>query len=85
MTLAHSNSVAIIPEEYFLRPEGVQFKKSFATQPEAVEYARQRGYRLVITCEAEGRYYVLHDPGPQAGKFDSEFAERGKELLDKSL
>jgi hypothetical protein len=60
-------SIAVIPEEYYRRPKGVQFKKSFRHRADAVRYAEAHGYRLVIACEAEGCYDVMCDPDPALG------------------
>lgn len=72
--------VAVIPEEFYRMPKGLQFKKSFRKRADAVRYADQRGYRLVIACEAEGCYDVLCGPvlasGPRVS-FEL-VADRGK-------
>lgn len=60
-------SVAVIPEEYYRKPKGVQFKKSFRSREEAVKYAHERGHRLIIACRAEGCYDVMCDPQPPLG------------------
>jgi hypothetical protein len=60
-------SIAVIPEEYYRKPKGVQFKKSFRSRADAVRYAEGRGYRLVIACEAAGCYDVMCDPDPVIG------------------
>ena len=63
-------AVAVIPEEYYHKPRGVQFKKRFRKRADAVTYAEQHNCRVVIACEGERRYDVLCDPdsipGPKA-------------------
>ena len=73
-------SIAVIPEDFYRKPKGVQFKKSFGTRCEAVEYAQQRGYRVVIACESADCYDVICDPGPAPGpKLSYELvADRGE-------
>ena len=60
-------SIAVIPKEYYRKPKGVQFKKSFRNRADAVTYAEERGYRLIIACETEGWYDVMCDPDPALG------------------
>jgi hypothetical protein len=60
-------AVAVVPEEYYRKPKGVQFKKSFRKREDAVRYAEQHSCRVVIACEAEGRYDVLCEPGSIPG------------------
>jgi hypothetical protein len=60
-------SIAVIPEAYYRKPKGVQFKKSFRHRADAVRYAEERGYRLVIACEADGCYDVMCDRDPALG------------------
>lgn len=60
-------AVAVIPEEYYRKPAGVQFKKPFGKRTDAIRYAEQHGCRVVIACEAEKRYDVLCDPASTTG------------------
>jgi hypothetical protein len=60
-------AVAVVPEEYYRKPKGVLFKKSFRNRADAIWYAEQHSCRLVIACEVDGRYDVLCDPGPAPG------------------
>ena len=55
-------AVAVVPEEYYRKPKGVQFRKSFRNRGEAIEYAESNGCRVVIAREAGRRYDVLYDP-----------------------
>lgn len=55
-------AVAVVPEEYYRKPKGVQFRKLFRKREDAVEYAEANGCRVVIACESGGRYDVLYDP-----------------------
>ena len=73
-------AVAVVPEEYYRKPKGIQFKKPFRERTDAVRYAQQHGYRLVIACEADGRYDVVCYPDPTLGpKVDFELVvDRGE-------
>lgn len=62
--MSSNAAVAVVPEEYYRKPEGIQIKKSFRKRAAAVRYAQKRGYRLVIVCEAEGGYDVMCRPDP---------------------
>ena len=55
-------AVAVVPEEYYRKPKGVQFRKSFQNRQGAIDYAESNGCRVVIACEAGRRYDVLYDP-----------------------
>jgi hypothetical protein len=55
-------AVAVIPEEYYRKPKGVQFKKSYRMRENAIRYAEEHGCRVVIACKNEDRYDVLCDP-----------------------
>lgn len=55
-------AVAVVPEEYYRKPKGVQFRKLFRKREDAVEYAEANGCRVVIACESGARYDVLYDP-----------------------
>jgi len=55
-------AVAIVPEEYYRKPNGVQFRKTFRKREDAVEYAETNGCRVVIACESGSRYDVLYEP-----------------------
>jgi hypothetical protein len=55
-------AVAVVPEDYYRKPKGVQFRKSFPERQDAIEYAETNGCRLVIACESGSRYDVLFDP-----------------------
>lgn len=63
MEMSPGIAVAIIPEEYYRKPEGVQFRKSFLKREDAVNYAETNGCRVVIACESGGRYDVLYERG----------------------
>ena len=60
-------AVAVIPEEYYRKPKGVQFRNSFRNRADAVNYAEQHSCRVVIACKPEQRYDVLCDPVPIRG------------------
>ena len=60
-------AVAVVPEDYYRRPNGVQFRKSFTKRQDAIEYAETNGCRMVIACESGSRYDVLFDPGSTPG------------------
>lgn len=60
-------AVAVVPEKYYRKPKGVQFKRSFVRRENAVQYAEQNRCRVVIACEAEERYDVLYEPHSSAG------------------
>ncbi|MGA8186219.1 MAG: hypothetical protein WB819_21525 [Terriglobia bacterium] len=55
-------AVAVVPEECYCKPNGVQFRKRFGKREDAIEYAEANGCRVVIACESGGRYDVLYDP-----------------------
>lgn len=55
-------AVAVVPEEYYRKPKGVQFRRSFPDRESAIEYAESNCCRVVIACEAGRRYDVLYDP-----------------------
>jgi hypothetical protein len=55
-------AVAVVPEEYYRKPKGVQFKKSYRMRENAIQYAEQNSCRVVIACEDKARYDVLFDP-----------------------
>jgi hypothetical protein len=55
-------AVAVVPEEYYRKPKGVQFKKSYRMRENAIRYAEEHSCRVVIACEDEDRYDVLCDP-----------------------
>lgn len=55
-------AVAVVPEEFYRKPKGVQFRKSFRNREDAVAYAEGNRCRVVIACEAGCRYDVLYDP-----------------------
>jgi hypothetical protein len=55
-------AVAVLPEEYYRKPRGVQFKKSYRMRENAIQFAEQHSCRVVIACEDEDRYDVLFDP-----------------------
>lgn len=75
-------SIAVIPEEYYRKPKGVKFKKSFLDRANAVRYAHERGYRLIIACDAAGCYDVMCDPqAPFGPKVDFELVEDRGELV----
>lgn len=54
-------AVAVVPEEYYRKPKGVQFRKSFRKRKDAIEYAETNACRMVIACESGRRYDVLYD------------------------
>ena len=56
-------AVAVVPEEYYRKPKGVQFRKSFRERREAIEYAETNGCRVIIACDSGDRYDVLYAPG----------------------
>lgn len=56
-------AVAVVPEEYYRKPKGVQFKKSFQKREDAVDYAENHSCRVVIASGAGDRFDVLFDPG----------------------
>lgn len=60
-------AVAVVPEEYYHKPRGVQFRKSFRKREDAVEYAETNACRMVIACESGRRYDVLYDVGAIPG------------------
>ena len=60
-------AVAVVPEKYYRKPNGVQFKRSFNRRENAVRYAEQNSCRVVIACEAEHRYDVLYEPHSSPG------------------
>jgi hypothetical protein len=60
-------AVAVVPEEFYRKPKGVQFRKSFQKREEAIEYAEGNCCRVVIACEAGSRYDVLYDPASIPG------------------
>jgi hypothetical protein len=60
-------AVAVVPEDYYRKPKGVQFRKSFPKRQDAIEYAETNGCRMVIACESGSRYDVLFDPGSIPG------------------
>ncbi|TAM82481.1 MAG: hypothetical protein EPN47_07405 [Acidobacteria bacterium] len=60
-------AVAVVPEEYYRKANGLQFKASFRRREDAVRYAEQHSCRLVIACDAESRYDVLCAPGSNPG------------------
>lgn len=62
-------AVAVVPEEYYRKPKGVQFRKSFGKREEAIEYAETNSCRMVIACEAGDRYDVLFDPRSMPGSY----------------
>lgn len=55
-------AIAVVPEEYYRKPRGVQFKKSFRKRRDALGYAEKHSCRVVIACGAGDRYDVLFDP-----------------------
>jgi hypothetical protein len=55
-------AVAVVPEEFYRKPKGVQFRKSFESRDDAVDYAESNFCRVVIACDAGRRYDVLYDP-----------------------
>jgi len=55
-------AIAVVPEEYYRKPRGVQFKKSFGKREDAIGYAEKHSCRVVIACGAGDRYDVLFDP-----------------------
>lgn len=62
--LKPDNSVAIIPRENFSWRPRVQFKESFPTRAEALDFAFEHGFNLIVENH-EGRKYhydVLLDP-----------------------
>ena len=60
-------AVAVVPEGYYRRRQGVQFKVPFRQRDRAVSFAERHGCRVVIACETEDRYDVLCDPGSIPG------------------
>ena len=60
-------AVAVVPEKYYRKPNGVQFKRSFVSRENAVRYAEQHRCRVVIACEADERYDVLYEPESNPG------------------
>ncbi len=56
-------AVAVVPEDFYRKPNGVQFRKSFPKRQDAIEYAETNGCRMVIACESGSRYDVLFEPG----------------------
>jgi hypothetical protein len=60
-------AVAVVPEEFYRKPKGVQFKKPYRMRENAIRYAEEHSCRVVIACEDEGRYDVLCDPCSIAG------------------
>ena len=60
-------AVAVVPEEFYRKPKGVQFKKFFDNREAAIRYAERHRCRLVIASEVEGRYEVLCDPSEIPG------------------
>ncbi|HET7101606.1 MAG TPA: hypothetical protein VFJ52_10685 [Terriglobia bacterium] len=60
-------AVAVVPEECYCKPNGLQFRKRFAKREDAIEYAAANRCRVVIACESGSRYDVLFDPGSIPG------------------
>ena len=60
-------AVAVVPEEYYRKPKGVQFKRSYRVRENAIRYAEEHGCRVVIACEDETRYDVLCEPASIPG------------------
>lgn len=58
------NPIAVIPKEYFRWRARVQFKESFPTRVEAVNYAFQHGCNLIVECDESGvqQFDVMSDP-----------------------
>jgi hypothetical protein len=59
-----SRAIAVIPSEHFRWRARVQFQESFRTRDQALNYAFERGYNLIVEHE-EGKglqYDVLYDP-----------------------
>lgn len=60
-------AVAVVPEEFYRKPKGVQFKKFFDNREDAIRYAEQHRCRIVIASQVEGRFDVLCDPSEIPG------------------
>lgn len=60
-------AVAVVPEEYYRKPTGVQFRRPFQKREDAIKYAENNACRMVIACESGCRYDVLYDPGSVPG------------------
>jgi hypothetical protein len=60
-------AVAVVPESYYRKPKGVQFKRSFRRRENAVRYAEQNRCRVVIAREDGHCYDVLCDPNSSPG------------------
>jgi hypothetical protein len=61
--LRTNGDITIIPEKNLRKSDGVQFKQSFFERAEAVKYARERGYDLIVVCDEDRRYFdVMHNP-----------------------
>ena len=73
-------AVAVVPESYYHKPNGIQFKRSFRRRENAVRYAEQNCCRVVIAREDGDSYDVLCDPGSSPGpKVDFELVvDRGE-------
>ena len=59
-----SRAIAVIPSENFRWRARVQFQDSFRTRDQALNYAFEHGYNLIVEHE-EGKglqYDVLYDP-----------------------
>ena len=80
-------AVAVVPESFYRKPNGVQFKRSFVRRENAVRYAEQHFCRVVIACEAEDRYDVLYEPESNPGpKISFELVvDRGEMIAVPSL
>lgn len=65
--MSPSIAVAVVPEEYYRKPKGVQFRRSFRKRQDAIDYAEANVCRIVIACESGRRYDVLYDPGSVPG------------------
>ncbi len=79
-----NRQIAVIPREYFRWRARVQFIKSFPKRAEAVRYARQHGYNLVVECdEGNGlQFDVLQDPSLAGrGAVSSGLADTGNALM----
>ncbi len=59
-----SRAIAVIPSEHFRWRARVQFQDSFRTRDQALNYAFEHGYNLIVEHEeGKGRQYdVLYDP-----------------------
>ena len=60
-------AVAVVPESYYRKPNGVQFKRSFRRRENAIRYAERNRCRVVIARDDGHCYDVLCDPSSSPG------------------